>query len=288
MHKLHIKGNIILTGYYLLCIMIKKVKRWFEMGVDIQAYKEHQKLEKERHMAIVKTNEFVRLSRYKLSPQELKIVAYLISKMKPEMVVIPTMTISVKRFCEICGLSDSGRSRKQIQDNILSLTNKGWWFESERSKETVRWIEYAKIDKYKDEIELRLSPKLTEYIVLKKLEQRTQYELISIIDMKSEYSIRLFELLKSYSSMGIAEFQVDELRKILGATAKTYKEYKHFKAKVLKLALKEINDNKNPVLEVELQEIRKNRKVDILIFTIKELTGFESVIKGQKGIEDYV
>jgi hypothetical protein len=250
------------------------------MGVDIQAYEEHLKLEKERHMAIVKTNEFVRLSRYKLNVQELKIVAYLISQMKPQMTEIPRMTMSVKSFCDVCGINNSGRSRKQVQDSVLSLRNKGWWFEDEKSMSSVAWIEHVEYDKGKDTIELELSRKLTEYIVLKKIEKRTQYELISIIDMQSEYSIRLFELLKSYSSMGRAEFQVDELRKILGATAKTYKEYKHFKAKVLNLALSEINNGKYPILEVKLEVTRRNRKVDILIFNIKELTSFETVQKG--------
>lgn len=84
--------------------------------------------------------------------------------------------------------------------------------------------------------------------------------------MQSPYTIRLFELLQQYATIGYRKIKLEKLKELLGVKGK-YNEYGHFKSRILQSVKKEL-DNIN-VLTFTFEEIKFVRKVDEINFEIK-------------------
>lgn len=79
--------------------------------------------------------------------------------------------------------------------------------------------------------------------LITRLEKRyTEYELRQVSSLQSEYAIRLYELIIQWKSVGKTnKILLDDLRMMLGVDPEQYKKMCNFKAKVLDLAIKQIN-----------------------------------------------
>jgi len=97
------------------------------------------------------------------------------------------------------------------------------------------------------------------------------YQRINIAQQRlfrTAYGLALWENCVRYSNTGSTGLlTVDEWRKLLGATAKTYDEYRRFSQKVLMPALREVNSVSN--IEVRLKVKRTNRRVSHLGFLVR-------------------
>ena len=92
-----------------------------------------------------------------------------------------------------------------------------------------------------------------------------KYQLKNIIALTSQYSVRLYPRLKDRPFGWTVD--LDELRKLLGATAPTYKEFKRFNNLVLQKSVKEINEITDLIVETET--IKKGRSVVAIKFKVK-------------------
>lgn len=96
------------------------------------------------------------------------------------------------------------------------------------------------------------------------------YQRINIAQQRlfgTSYGLALWENCVRYSNTGSTGLlAVDDWRKLLGATAKTYDEYRRFSQKVLAPAIKEVNDVSN--IELKLKVKRTERKVTHLGFQV--------------------
>lgn len=96
------------------------------------------------------------------------------------------------------------------------------------------------------------------------------YQRINIAQQRlfgTSYGLALWENCVRYSNTGSTGLlAVDDWRKLLGATAKTYDEYRRFSQKVLVPAIKEVNDVSN--IELKLKVKRTERKVTHLGFQV--------------------
>jgi plasmid replication initiation protein len=80
-------------------------------------------------------------------------------------------------------------------------------------------------------------------------------------------------LLRQYASIGWREFDLADLRQILGIEKNEYREYKRFSQRVLAQAKKEMDDvdeygRPKSDLSFEVETIREGRKIDRLKFII--------------------
>lgn len=217
-----------------------------------------------RNNLVVKSNNLIQKSRFSLSTQEQKIILFLVSKIKPEDVELKTHRISVKELCDICGIELNGKNYLNFKNSIKSLSDKSFWIDTNETSTLIRWIEKAKIHKYDNTIEIGLNEELKPYLIQLK-ENFTNYELTNILTMKSKYSIRLYELLKSYSHLrSEIEYGLEELKSLL-QTAK-YSDYKNFRVNVLEIAINEINEVSD--IFVSYEPIREKRKIVSIRFTI--------------------
>lgn len=105
---------------------------------------------------------------------------------------------------------------------------------------------------------------------------------------KSFYSQRLYELLRLWSRTDVEivkEFKLEQLKFILGVENK-YPNYKNFKQRVLNQAVKEINILGN--MKVEIEEIKKSRKVEAIRFYILDYEKRKYFNKDNTGITENI
>lgn len=59
---------------------------------------------KQRSYSIIKSNEIIQKAKYDLNIVELKTLAFIFSKIKPEDTELQEYTFSVKEYCQVCGI----------------------------------------------------------------------------------------------------------------------------------------------------------------------------------------
>lgn len=228
-------------------------------------------LEKREYL-VVKHNDLVQKSRYELSIQEQKTIAFICSKIKPasDSNYILDYDFSIKEYCQVCGIDyKNGANYKYIKETLKALRDKSFWVTLADGSETVvAWLDRVTTNKKSGTVKIKIDDRLAPYMFnLQK--QFTQYQLYNILAMKSAFSVRLYELLKSYAYQSPHRFEIDELKKMLMVSdVKSYKDYSLFRKKVLEVAEKEINELTD--LNIFYETETKGRKVVSLLFHIKK------------------
>lgn len=236
------------------------------------------KAQDEREMYVVKSNDLIRKSRYSLTLQQQKIVLYAISKIKPHDNIFTEYTFKIIDFCRVCGLSMSGSYYyDSIKSDLNELLQRSWITLNDGTEMTISWIGDAKIKQDDGTISFRFNPNMAPYLFELK-ERYTQYKLESVLWFKSTYSIRLYELLRSYTTQKNLEEYIskdiemglDELRSYLGAENK-YPSWGDFERYILRKAKDEINSYSKDI-HIEYDVIKEGRQAKKVRFTISTYT----------------
>lgn len=138
----------------------------------------------------------------------------------------------------------------------IRLENKGWLL--------VHWVSSAQYVDGSGVIELTFSPKLKPYLL--QLKQYSSYKLSNVLSLNSTYSIRLYEIMKRWSFAVNWECPLEDLKEMIGVQEDTYKQYGHFKNRVLKRAVDEVNEKTD--IKIVFEEIKNGRSVEKIKFTI--------------------
>ena len=247
-------------------------------------YREKRRIAQLRSHTVVKANALIQNSRYNLSVQEQRIILYMISRIEPGDTDFRTVSFSVQDFCKICGIDfDNGGNYRNVKDAIKSLSDKSVWVTSGDKEILLRWIYSAEINKKSGNLSIRISDDVKPYLL--QLKSRfTKYELIYTLAMKSQYSIRLYELLKSYEYRGTAEFGLEELKRLAGA--ETYERMDNLRARVLDIAVGEINRLTD--ISIAYTMTRQGRKYSNVVFTVKTKKELGERIETWSNIENAI
>ncbi len=219
-----------------------------------------------RNDLVTKSNDLIEAN-YKLTTTEQKIVAFLASKVQPNDQEFKPYRLSIKEFAKVAGLK--GQSYySEIKKITFQLMKKA--FQAKVGNKTIQasWISSAVYNENEGTVDICFDPVLRPFLLELK-ERFTSYRLGYVMALKSSYSIRLFELLKQYENIGSRTFEVDMLRKKLGAD-NVYPVYGNFKQRVLMSAKKELQTKTDICFEME--EIKQGRKVHKIHFKIKSKT----------------
>ena len=229
---------------------------------------EREKL-KIREYNVRKANELIQRTRYNLSMQEQKIILYIISKIKPNDDISKIYNFRIVDFCKIAGIDyENGKNYANLKAALKNLCDKSMWIKLDNGKETLlRWIKEPFLEPKSGTIEIILDEKMRPYL-LDVQKNFTQYRLYEILAMRSQYSIRLYELLKSYETIGRWKFNVDELKQKL--FAEKYNRFPDFKRRVVEKAVEEINDYTDLKIRYTLEKYGK--KYTEITFFIKQKT----------------
>lgn len=213
---------------------------------------------------VVKHNDLIQKSKYNLTITQQKLIAYIISLIKPTDKELKKYEVSVSDFCQLCGI-DKRYFYTDFKDLIDDLDNKAFWIETDEKLFKFRWFLKAEYMKKQGKVLLLLDDDVKKYLIDLK-EKFTVYELYNILALKSKYSVRLYELFKSYAFQKEKVFLIDEFKELLLAT--NYNNFKDFRNRVLEKAIDEINFYTD--LDVSYETITKGRKVIAVKIYIKK------------------
>ena len=168
--------------------------------------------------------------------------------------------------------------QKQAFFQIKEVKDKGYEMTSIVPIPTVKW------NSYNDDVMIQFNQFIMPYLIDLKAEF-TQYKISELKELNSKYSIILYRWLsmnynqyEHYSVKGgrraeqvenyrKPSISVKELREITD-TVNEYPRFDNFERRVLKIALKEINDHTS--FNVSYEKVKKGRSIDSIVFHIEK------------------
>ena len=228
-------------------------------------------LTKKKGYSVVKGNDLIQRNRFELSLMEQKTVAYICSMIKPiDSGFQSEYEFKIRDYCKICDIDyDNGANYAYVKETLKKLRDRSMWMTLEDGSETVvGWLDRVTTNKKSGLAHIRIDDRLIPYLFDLK-QQFTQYQLYNILGMKSAFSVRIYELMKSYSFRHTIIFELNELKELLMVEhVKSYVNYKDFRVKVLEKAQTEINELTD--INIEFEPIKTGRKVTSIKFIIEE------------------
>ncbi len=228
-------------------------------------------LDQNRGLSVIKSNRIIE-AKYRLNVREQKFILYMVSLIKHDDEDFKFYRVKINEFEKILNLEGKkwGSIYQVVKDIVLNLNDKPLIIAKDggRKQQIINWIASAEIEMGTGIIEFEFSEKLKPYLLQLK-SHFTKYNLDNILQLKSGFSIRMYELLKSHQFQGKVEYDLEELKTLLGVDDK-YDEYTDFKKRVLKTAQIELK-NKSDIY-FNYKEKRLNRRINSLFFTIFENT----------------
>ena len=213
---------------------------------------------------VSKSNDLIE-AKYRLSVQEQRLLAIMISDIKPDDKDFKKYQYKISDILEWINIEDKGFYKKlrEITRRLLSRT---LTIKQDNVLFQTNWLAGAKYYFKEGVIELTFHPDLKPYL-LQLQKCFTQYALRNVLELKSKYAFRLYELLKQYQSIGKRKFSVSELRDLLGVEQGELKLWVHFKTRVLEIAKREINQKTD--LEINYKTEKVGRRIEYIIFSIQ-------------------
>lgn len=215
---------------------------------------------------VLKANALIEAS-YRLTVSEQKIVMALASLVQPEDENFKEYSFTIKDFMALIGIKNKSKYR-EVQETTKKLMQKVFEFRQGNVLTQVAWLAGAQYHEGEGRVDLCFAPWLKPFLLELK-SHFTKYKLENVIQLNSSYSVRIYELLKQYETIGTRFFKVDELRYIL-YVEDLYPLYANFKSKVLLVAQKELAEKTDICFTFE--EVKTGRKVTGLKFFIKKNT----------------
>ncbi len=205
---------------------------------------------------VVKANDLVE-ARYRLNAVEQKIVILLLSEIDFEDNDFCEYFISTTNLMDILGIHGGGGDYRFISNTVDSLMSRvlhipledGDWFKS-------HWVSNARYESKKGGITFKLDEDLKPYLLkLKKV--FTKYDRMQVINLNSSYSIRFYEFMMKYRRLGSFRVNLEDLKKTLGVTGKSYNKYSNFKNRILEPARIELEEKTDVRFSYTERKIRK-------------------------------
>lgn len=213
---------------------------------------------------VTKSNELIE-STYKLSLQEQRILLVMASKVQPKDETLKTYRFRARDFIEIIGNSKKTGFYSYLREIVNGLQTKVLTIKKDGKQRNYSWVITSIYEDNEGYITLQFHPELKDFFLELK-DKFTSYQLENVVRLNSVYSIRIYELLKQYERIRKRKLTLMELRTFLGIEPTKYKQYGHFKSKVLLVAQNEINNTTD--INFQFNEIKTGRKVTSIEFII--------------------
>ncbi len=230
---------------------------------------------------VVKSNRLIEAS-YRLTMIETQVILFAITQAREQSVLLSpssTVTIDAHDFAEQFGLnidtvyaqlkaaSDTMFNRYVYITDIDAKPVKPTKSGKPKPVKPIksRWLSDINYIDGQGIIEIGFARKVIPYIT--RLEKHfTSYRLDSVSKMTSLHAIRVYELLTQYTGLGQRKFELSALKNMLGIEGE-YKLIHDFKARVLDVAVKQIN--KHSDIKVAYSQKKNGRVVTDIIFSIQ-------------------
>ena len=205
-------------------------------------------------------------ARYKMSLNESKIYIAIISLIDKEAQGLEIYQVDVKTLKDILNSDDLNiyddvkQTVRKLASRIIEIENK----EARDWRAIPIWSEL----RYKNGVlYAEFSDKIKPYLYLLK-KDFTSFILKEFKPFTSKYSIRMYQLLKQYQSIGERIFKIDDLRLKLGIENSKLKNFAYFRKYVLDMSQKEL-DNTPMAFDWEISKKGKSNKILEIKFILK-------------------
>ena len=232
---------------------------------------------------VTQSNELVS-ARYSLPLSEMRLVLTVMSKVQPTDTKLTVYRIPVAEFADFLGVA-KGSAYEEMKKVTESIVTRYVEIREPGALIHTTWMSQAKYIDGTGTVDVQLSEAMIPFLLNLK-SNFTQYKLTMLLSFKSQYTMRLYMLLKQKRDHNpyakTYEFELDELRKVLGVSIEAiprrdkfdkpqeavelYPEYRFFKRWVLETARKELDAKAD--LSFDYEEIRHGRRVASLSFRV--------------------
>lgn len=222
---------------------------------------------KKKNEDIVQSNHLIE-AHYRLSLQEKRLILWLIKHIKPQDQDLKRYTIKVSDYAEMMGLdvktqyAEMRKITKSLLTKVIEFSNPQL-----RKKTRVTWLCFDEWEEGKGICSLEIHPELKPHLLQLK-GHFTQIPFSHFLGLKSCYSIRIFELLIQYESIGKRTMKITDIKKWCGLCEEEYSLYGHLKKRVLDKAKSEINATTD--YDIDYKENKESRKVVAIEWSIKK------------------
>lgn len=233
-----------------------------------------------KNPVITQANELTE-ARYFLTIGEQKIILLLISMINPDDTDFKNYEMKISEFAKIMGLTGNS-IYERMNDTLDKLLSRVIHIPKETGFLKIGWVSSAEYIIGSGVVQLSFDSKLKPYL-LQLQKNFKSYNLNLIVKFKSAYSVRIYMLLKQYEKIGFREFELEELKEVLGIKVNEYQKYADFKKRVLDQAKKEFETKNKETggylsdITFELETIRTGREITRLRFNIKKQTYQEAL-----------
>jgi len=213
---------------------------------------------------IVKSNHLVN-AEYRLTPLEMKIVYLMAMQIKQGDEDFKTYYLRISDFKEDLSLKDNKALYTRMVDIVNRLMQRVIKIEDENGDvEQFHFVTYSKHRSANGTIAIRFVPELKPHFLELKAQFTSFYD-TNVLTLRSSYSMRIYEFLKQYETIGKRVMEVEELKKKLEIQDK-YRSYNMFKKKVVMQAEKDLR--KSCDIYFSYNEIKEGRKINAIEFLI--------------------
>lgn len=208
----------------------------------------NDELIEQRGMFVAQHNDLIVQADYDLSARELKIMDFLISRIKPDDEKFNVIHTSLYEVAKVLDLKRSGQTYNQIAENIRELRRKEVKIlghgEKGRSITITGWISEPTFHE-NGQVEILISEKFMPFLLdLRNTGNYTQHLLFDTVKLDSKYSIRLYKLMREANkdkgrTCPVLKSSPEELKVLLSAP-ESY-SWSDLRKNVLNRAIDEIN-----------------------------------------------
>ena len=211
---------------------------------------------------IIKSNALLE-ARYNFSLLEIKLLLSVISQIKREDKDFQCYRVYLNDFTDI--IDKKGIKYEHLRNTARSLKAKVIEIETETGHLITNYVSDIQLYKNDGYIDFYVSKLLKPYLLELK-SNFTIYDIRNVIQCGSAHSIRMYQLLKQYESIGVRRITVEDLKRMLGLDEGQYKRFNNLRARVIDVAKAELIKHSDIYFDYTLK--RKGRFIHTVIFEI--------------------
>jgi plasmid replication initiation protein len=206
---------------------------------------------------------------YKMTLEEKRLVMMAISQINPQKPVPPVIQVRADEFARVFPMTRQG-AYIQLREAADRLFERELRFKDKDDTEEsrIRWVGKCKYVKQKAYVEISFIPDIHPYLSMM-VNNLTSYGLDNISELGSIHSVRLFEALYQYLSVGKRFIGVSDLREKFGLTDK-YPKFSDLRKYVIEPSVEEINAKSNLDVKLPLQYEKKGKVITRIWFEFSE------------------
>lgn len=219
---------------------------------------------KNRGYLVAKENSLA-MARYSLTVSQQRLLLFLISRIKPNDKPRTAYKVEIKDIIDTCGYdATGGKYYTLIRNDLKIIADSSVWVPDEHGYLNLcRWLDCISF-RQNDGCVLFTFHKTMDKYIIRLREKYYRYALMYALMFKLKHSIRIYELMQANKHKGELLIKLDLLKVTIDAP--NYKDYSHFRQKLLDPCIREINALSE--LDISYTPIKEGRAVTELLFKI--------------------